>query len=416
MPAVREPLVKEKLLLDRDVWSLAVDRVRHCYAQFDTVAVAFSGGKDSTAVLHVALEVARELGRLPLPVHFFDEEAIFPETVDYMRRVADSGEITLRWLCLPVRHRNGCSLTSPEWFPWAPEVRELWCRELPPEGIAQLPDFPTDPRARPSIPEFSARLYPPDLYGNTVELLGMRAVESLMRETGVRKRRGDNFIVADYHGWGYGNVSTASPIYDWRTQDVWRAPARLGWDYNRAYDVMEMLGLTPHQQRCAPPFGEEPSKQLWIFQQGWPELWDKMSRRVPGAAAAARYARSVLYGQGEVPQKPDDMPWDTYLLTLIERQKDPAVRKSLAYRIRKDMKRHYARTNQPLVFHTPHPITGISYRYLAQLAIRVDIKDRRPQPYPAGQREALCRKYDLELAAGGDKKQLPRQPAPMPSP
>lgn len=404
-------LVKEKKHLDRDVWSLALDRVRHCYEQFDTVVVSFSGGKDSTALLHVTLEVARELGRLPVRVQFYDEEAIYPETVDYVRRVASWPEIDLRWLCLPVRHRNGCSASSPEWFPWAPEVRDLWCRELPPEGITEMKDFPVDDvDARPSIPEFTARMYDPATYGNVADLLGMRAVESLMRQTGVRKRRGDNFIVADYHGWGYGNVSTASPIYDWGTDDVWRAPTKFGWDYNRAYDVMEMLGLTPHQQRCAPPFGEEPSKKLWTYQRGWPELWDKMSKRVPGAAAAARYGDSVLYGQGAVPPKPDDMPWDTYLLTLVDRHTDEEVRRAVAYRVRLDMMRHFKKTTDPMVFHSAHPVTGLSYHYLAQLAIRADLKGRRPQMY-VGEGEKQWAKYRAELAAGGDRRQLARVPA-----
>lgn len=403
---MKEALVKEKKHLDRDVWSLALDRVRYCYQHFDHVSVSFSGGKDSTATLHVALQVATELDRLPLDVVFYDEEAIYPETVEYVRRVAARPDVSLRWLCLPVRHRNACSMESREWFPWGPEVQDLWCRPLPPEAVTEHPEFPLEAAARPSIPEFTARLFDPATYGQVVQLLGMRATESLMRETGVRKRRGDNFIVSDYHGWGFGNSSTASPIYDWRTEDVWRAPAKLGWDYNRAYDVMEMLGLTPHQQRCAPPFGEEPSKKLWTFQHGWPALWDKMSKRVPGAATAARYGSSVLYGQGQVPPKPDDMPWDTYLLTLVERHDDPAVRASVAYRVRLDMRRHFKRSRDPLVFHTPHPISGISYRYLAQLAIRGDLKGRRPQPYPGKDREKLWVKYRAELTAGGDKRQL----------
>lgn len=405
---MKAPLVKPKKQLDTDVYTLALERIRYCYEHFDTVSVSFSGGKDSTATLHVALEVAREVGRLPLDVIFFDEEAIYPETVEYVRRVATWPEITLRWLCLPVRHRNACSVSSPEWFPWAPEARELWCRDLPPEGITSWPDFPvSDPEARPSLPEFSSRLFDPAAYGQTVQLLGMRATESLMRQTSVRKRLGDNFIVADYHGWGFGNVHTASPIYDWSTEDVWRLPVQTGCDYNRAYDVMEMLGLTAHSQRCAPPFGEEPSKKLWTYQQGWPLLWDKMQHRVPGAAAAARYGASVLYGQGEVPPKPDDMPWDTYLTTLLEQHEDPDLRRSAAARVRVDMRRHFKMAGgSPLVFHTPHPISGISYRYLAQLAIRADIKGRRPQPYPGNRRDELWVKYNAELAAGGDTRQL----------
>lgn len=416
----RAPLVKPKLNLDTDVWTLALERTRYLYANFDHVVVSFSGGKDSTAMLHVALEVAHELGRLPLDVLHYDEEVIPPETVEYVRRVSQRDDVSFRWLTLPVRHRNACSVTSPVWFPWAPEDRELWIRELPPEGITESPDFPIDdPARRPSIPEYSARLFDPPTYGNTVQLLGMRASESLQRQNAVRKKRGDNFVVADYHGWGFGNSWTAYPIYDWSTDDVWRAPAQKGWDYNRIYDVMEMLGLTPHQQRCAPPYGEEPIKYLWTFQQCWPEMWDKMSVRVPGAAAAARYGASVLWGVGGVPHKPDDMPWETYILGLLERTTDDQVRRATAQRIRSDLGRHYARSTDPLVYHAPHPITGMNWRHLAQLAIRADVKGRRVQPYvtsdPEG-RERGWQVYRAELAAGGDKRMLPRAKASKPSP
>jgi predicted phosphoadenosine phosphosulfate sulfurtransferase len=404
-------LVQPKVQLDADVWTLALERTRYLYRQFDHVAVSFSGGKDSTATLQVALEVAHELGRLPLDVVFYDEEAIPPETVEYARRVAERPDVSFRWECLPVRHRNACSVSSPEWSPWAPEVRELWCRELPPEAITTGPDFPEDPEARPSIPEYGARLFDPGTYGNVVELTGMRAAESLMRARAVRKHKGENFIVKDYHGWDFGNVWFAYPIYDWSTADVWRAPARMGWDYNRAYDVMEMLGLTPHQQRCAPPYGEEPIKKLWVYQQGWPELWDKMSMRVPGAAAAARYGESILYGVGGLPVKPDDLPWETFVLGLLERTQDADLRASIAHRIRADMRRHYAKSSDPIVFDAPHPVTGLNWKYLVNLAIRADAKHRRGQGFVSMdpvQREKAWAKYRAELAAGGDVRQQVR--------
>jgi predicted phosphoadenosine phosphosulfate sulfurtransferase len=45
--------------VDADVYTLALERSAYTFEHFDHVAVSFSGGKDSTAVLNVALEVAR---------------------------------------------------------------------------------------------------------------------------------------------------------------------------------------------------------------------------------------------------------------------------------------------------------------------------------------------------------------------
>ena len=68
-----------------NVWEAALERTRHAFQLFDHLFVSFSGGKDSTCVLNVALTVARELDRLPLRVVFFDEECISYLTEEYVR-------------------------------------------------------------------------------------------------------------------------------------------------------------------------------------------------------------------------------------------------------------------------------------------------------------------------------------------
>src|SRR4029077_1934875 len=115
----------------------------------------------------LALEVARELGRLPLRVYFFDEEAIPLQTEAYARRVSQRPDVAFEWYCLPVRHRNACSRQSPWWSPWDPACPELWVRPMPPEGITQLAGFRTDgePRDRLSIPDTNGLLCLPERYG-----------------------------------------------------------------------------------------------------------------------------------------------------------------------------------------------------------------------------------------------------------
>ena len=69
---------------DKSVLEHSLERIRTAYDRFDRVIVSFSGGKDSTAVLNLALEVARERGKLPLEAVFFDEESIHPTTIEYV--------------------------------------------------------------------------------------------------------------------------------------------------------------------------------------------------------------------------------------------------------------------------------------------------------------------------------------------
>ena len=75
---------RKKEYIDQNVWDTSLERIRSIYDSFDKVIVSFSGGKDSTAVLHCALEVAKEKNQLPLDVVFFDEEAIHPPTIEYV--------------------------------------------------------------------------------------------------------------------------------------------------------------------------------------------------------------------------------------------------------------------------------------------------------------------------------------------
>jgi predicted phosphoadenosine phosphosulfate sulfurtransferase len=260
-------------------------------------------------------------------------------------------------------------------------------RDLPEGAITELHDPEgiydgSVPDKRYFIPQVSGLIFPPEHYGNTCQLLGIRAQESMTRRRAVTRRREDNYIIKPKSGvgkdmlLGWGNFSKAYPIYDWRTEDVWTAPYAYDWDYCKVYDDMELLGISPLNQRLAPPFGEEPFRSLYTYQLIEPELWDKMVNRVPGAASGARYAQTELYGFKSIPEKPADMSWHDFVLELIEGHEDAAMRKVIAERIHKEIRRHYRQTSDPILEVT-HPDTGISWKFLAMLALRGDVKKRR---------------------------------------
>lgn len=417
--------VHRKMTLDRvdvsvDVNTLARQRMAYVMDTFDRVQVLFSGGKDSTAVLNVALEVAHSDPRfarhLPLRVLFWDEEAIPDETAEYVARVAARDDVALEWLCLPVQHRNACSRHHPYWWPWAPEDRDKWCRPLPEQAITELEGFSIWPQeARMTIPDMSGLLAPPP--HTTAALMGIRAQESLIRTRAVTRKSVDNYIVP--HGGSVtnqGNLFKVYPIYDWKTEDVWAATRAFGWDYNHAYDLLEMAGVSPSLQRCSPAFGEEPLQKIHTYAQCFPEVWAKMAERVPGIGAAQRYALTELYAYRDRPEKPAGMPWPDFLTHYLAKYR-PKEQQLVATRIKSELASHYRRTRDPLVHRAPHPITGICWHFLLTLAMRGDFKNRKQagarlnKPVPQ-----LWATYIAEVAAIAEADTTAEYASPRPWP
>jgi len=373
-------LFRTRVNMSVDVYTAALERTEHVMDTFDRVVVMFSGGKDSTAVLNVALEVALSHPRfdrhLPLRCVHWDEKAIPYETEDYVRRTAQRDNVVMEWYCVPLKHRNACARRSPWWWPWAPEARDRWCRPLPPEALTTLPGFAIDPpSARLSAPDAAGLLAPPD-HGNVAQLMGIRAQESLIRYRAVTRKSTDNYIMKSDTGTSNRNLFKAYPVYDWTTEDVWTAPARFGWDYNHAYDRLEMAGIPAGQQRCSPAFGEEPLEKLWSYASCFPDVWDKMIDRVPGVGAAARYARTELYAYRDRPDKPAGMTWPDFLLRYLAKY-EPVDAAFIAARLQDEIRLHYRKTTHPITPTAKHPHTGVSWKYLLMLAMRGDFKNRK---------------------------------------
>lgn len=342
-------------------------RFDELYERFDRVAVAFSGGKDSTVCLNLGLEAARKAKKLPLLVSFWDEEAIPPDTVDYVERVRQNPDIELQWICAPIKHRNACSRDDPYWICWDPEKKDLWCRPLPDNVIQDFPGF----YFGAAMPDVAHRAYPAS--GGTLAMVrGIRAGESIRRYRSVCFRTDDNWITSCLENYAY----QASPIYDWNTADVWTAPQALGWDYNRAYDVMAMAGVAPHHQRACPPYGEEPLQRLWTYAVCWPQLWHKMVKRVPGASAAGRYCGGELYGQQL--QLPPGLTWRQWTFRQLDLYPDH-YKQIIARNVAELLNLHAKKTKRPVTEEDADPISGLCWKFLATMVNRGDFKQRRMQ-------------------------------------
>jgi predicted phosphoadenosine phosphosulfate sulfurtransferase len=361
------PKQLEKHWMKRDVFQAARDRFLMLYKRFDTVVVSFSGGKDSTVCLHLALEAAAATNKLPVEAYFWDEEAIHPETVEYVERIRARSDVRLKWLCLPVKHRNACSRSSPYWYCWDSEKEALWCRPLPPDVVTSAPWF----RKGMTVPEASPYVYGREC-GTVCDIRGIRADESLRRLMSVMNRMEENWLAGARNGYNY----PASPIYDWTVIDVWTAPKRFGWDYNRTYDLFYKAGVPFNDMRVCPPFGEEPIGGLYRYALCWPQLWDRMIRRVPGVATAARYARSELYGYGGDRLPANMRSWRAWTEQILILYPEP-YRSIISGNVASILRMHKSKTARPVPELESDPLTGVCWKLLANIVLRGDLKGRR---------------------------------------
>lgn len=395
---------RPKQYTGRNVYEAALDRLRYLYRRFDRIVVNFSGGKDSTALLNLTVQVAGELNRLPVDAIFLDEEAIHPPTIEYVERVYRRNDVRLQWFCLPIKHRNACSNEQPYWYCWNPSERHLWVREPPPWAIFNHPKFEWGM----GLGEFADVMWD-RADGTIVNITGVRTQESFRRMKAVSIKKNDNYITAKGN---LGYIYKAHPIYDWSSEDVWLYVNQFGIDYNRTYDV---FNKTRHYnkllaQRVCPPFGEEPLRGLWLYAECFPEMWHKMLNRVPGVGTAWRYSNTELYGVGDI-DKPKGITWQEYIEYVVETyhpKERPAVQKN----VRSIINRHIAKTADPIPEEEPHPLTGTSWKFLCKIAIKGDLKGRTA---PKLEQEAIKQQKKLGLGSYERAKELfGRKPANQP--
>jgi len=366
--------VRQKQYNGLNVYHSALQRIEYLFRQYDKVVVSFSGGKDSTAVLNLTLEVARKLGRLPLEVHFYDEEAIPPPTVEYCHRVAQMPELNFKWICLPVQHRNACSNREPYWWCWEKDKEDIWVRPLPEGAILEHPRF----KQGQSYQEFFADWFEPE-EGKVCVLTGIRTQESLRRYRVVTQKKNDNYITTKGEGIK-GQVFKAHPIYDWSSNDVWVGVSKFGWDYNRTYDIYNLtssLGGKLLQQRICQPFGEEPIRGLSIYPECFPEMWDKMLKRVPGVRAAYLYANTPLYSV-RMDSPPDGWTWRKWINVILDNYRGDEYQMVVDH-INSLVDLHHRKSILDIQEETPDMLSGGSWKFLAKVAIRGDFKRRIAQ-------------------------------------
>lgn len=292
-----------KQFLDKNVHDEAVSRLNTVLDHFERICVAFSGGKDSTVLLHLAIQVARERKRTPVHAVLIDLEGQYQTTIAHVIEMFDLPEVQPWWICLPINLRNASSTAEPYWCAWEPGREADWVRPIP--------EHPAVIRSENYFPFYRYRMEFEDFVPAFNEwmaqqrsiafLVGIRADESLNRYRAVKKRQ--RIKQSAFRGISWSSRDSAGatavsfyPIYDWRFNDIWRYIHDNQLPYNRIYDYMYQTGTPFSQMRICQPFGDDQRRGLDLFHQIEPQTWFRIVKRVEGANYAARYSRQKFLG------------------------------------------------------------------------------------------------------------------------
>jgi predicted phosphoadenosine phosphosulfate sulfurtransferase len=312
----------EKRYLGINVLEATRQRISWIFDTFKKICVSFSGGKDSTVLLHLVADEARVRGR-KFALFFLDWEAQFKLTIEHVEAMYREYEDIVEpyWIALPFKTVNSVSQFEPEWICWDPEKTNVWIRGIPAQAISDKNYFSFYHHAmtfEEFVLEFGAWYGGNDL---TAILVGIRTGESLNRYRTIKrgacgeKSMFKNRIYTTWYGDGIYNVY---PIYDWKTEDDWRYFGKFCKPYNKIYDLMYKAGIPIHNMRIDEPFGNEQRRGLYLFSVIEPETWGKLVARVNGANMGALYANEKGNVLGNIRiEKPEGKTWKQFALVLL---------------------------------------------------------------------------------------------------
>lgn len=279
-----------KIYGSANVYDKAIERIEYLFDEFPNIIVSFSGGKDSTVILNLCLEVAKRRKRLPLNVIFIDQEAEWQSTIDYVDRVMHKKGINPLWFQMPIKILNATSHSNKWLMCWNPEDEKNWMRPKSELAITENV-FGTD-RFHDLFAAIIKVLFNST---KTAYIAGVRTEESPTRFLALTD-------CAKYKHITYGKTLnkrlehyTFYPLYDWSYSDIWKYIFDHKCDYNKVYDEYYRYGIPAQKMRVSNLHHETSVHSLFLLQEIEPATWEKISARLDGINTAAHFGAKDFY-------------------------------------------------------------------------------------------------------------------------
>lgn len=310
-----------KKYLEISVLEATKKRIQIVFDSFEKYYISYSGGKDSTVMLHLVMEEAKKRNK-KVGILIIDLEAQYKHTIDHIREVIEmyKDNIDLHWFCGELQLRNAVSDFQPKWVCWDENNKNIWVRKKPSEAsdLSQY-DFYIPKMEFEEFMVLFGKWYSNDKL--TAGFIGIRADESLHRYRAIVSEKKN--LTYNGYKWTtkiYNNVYNVYPIYDWRTEDIWVFHSKnKHLPHNKVYDLMTMAGVKLSNQRLCQPFGDDQKRGLWLYHILESDTWYKLLNRVSGVNSGALYIQEKgnITGYDNI-TKPDNHTWQSYTNYLLK--------------------------------------------------------------------------------------------------
>jgi predicted phosphoadenosine phosphosulfate sulfurtransferase len=276
-----------------DVLSATQKRISYLFDNYENIQLAFSGGKDSTALFHLINNEAKKRNRKFI-LYFQDQEAEYQGTIDFVEWAMLQPNVIPQWYQVPIFMTNAAS--HEQLFLWAWGEGEEWVRPKNKLAIQSIEN--KYPKRFYKFNLWVAQQNRKNLEGSFVSIIGLRAEESPDRRFVMFGEDSDLFWLRRKT-----EPHKAYPIIDWSYTDVWKYMIENNLPYNKVYDKMYMLGGNLRSFRVSNLVHEKAFRCLTDLQELEPETYNQLERRLKGVHTAAMYGKeNMIYSIKELPE------------------------------------------------------------------------------------------------------------------